>query len=174
MTTLRQPCCPLTEWGFRLDLTKLPVTETPERQYCLSMVWGVQFDVETSHDGRLGCPMATSSSLSFVLQSNHRPSTYTFVGRGVTYLGQVPTQADLFFYLGQSFLGRLVQACPQYSPCLCEGVAGRRPATPAHKHGLCPPFGFQQAFMWSKHRRQKAGDAPHEGLLKVERREFSV
>ena len=37
----------------------------------------------------------------------------------------------------------------QYSPCLCEGVAGRRPATPSHKHGSCPPFGFQQAFMWS-------------------------
>ena len=36
----------------------------------------------------------------------------------------------------------------QYSPCLCESVAGRRP-TPLHKHGLCPPFGFQQAFMWS-------------------------
>ena len=27
----------------------------------------------------------------------------------------------------------------QYSPCLCESVAGRRPATPSHKHGLCPP-----------------------------------
>ena len=26
----------------------------------------------------------------------------------------------------------------QYRPCLCEGVAGRRPATPSHKHGLCP------------------------------------
>ena len=37
----------------------------------------------------------------------------------------------------------------QYSPCLCEGVAGRRPATPSHKHGLCPLFGFQQAFMWN-------------------------
>ena len=36
----------------------------------------------------------------------------------------------------------------QYSPCLCESVAGRRP-TPLHKHGLCPPFGFRQAFMWS-------------------------
>ena len=22
-------------------------------------------------------------------------------------------------------------------------------ATPSHKHGSCPPFGFQQAFMWS-------------------------
>ena len=32
----------------------------------------------------------------------------------------------------------------QYSPCLCESVAGRRPATPSHKHGLCPPLGFQQ------------------------------
>ena len=31
--------------------------------------------------------------------------------------------------------------------------------------GLCPPFGFQQAFMWSiAGRRPKAGDAPHEGL----------
>ena len=28
----------------------------------------------------------------------------------------------------------------QYSPCFCEGVAGRRPTTPSHKHGLCPPF----------------------------------
>ncbi len=37
----------------------------------------------------------------------------------------------------------------QYSPCLCECVAGRRPATHSHKHGLCPLFGFQQAFMWS-------------------------
>ena len=33
-------------------------------------------------------------------------------------------------------------------------------ASPSHKHGLCPPFGFQQAL----------GDAPHEGLLKIERR----
>ena len=37
----------------------------------------------------------------------------------------------------------------QCSPCLCEGVAGRRRVMSAHKHGLCPPFGFQQAFMWS-------------------------
>ena len=32
----------------------------------------------------------------------------------------------------------------QYSPCSCEGVAGRRPATPSHEHGLCPPLGSQQ------------------------------
>ena len=31
----------------------------------------------------------------------------------------------------------------QYSPCLCESVAGRRPATPSHKHGSGPPFGFR-------------------------------
>ena len=37
----------------------------------------------------------------------------------------------------------------QYSPCLCESVAGLRPATPSQKHGLCSPFGFQQVFMWS-------------------------
>ena len=30
---------------------------------------------------------------------------------------------------------------------LGENVAGRRPATFSQKHGLCPPFGFQQAFM---------------------------
>ena len=35
----------------------------------------------------------------------------------------------------------------QYSPCLCESVAGRRPATPSHKHGLCPPLGSQLAFL---------------------------
>ena len=35
------------------------------------------------------------------------------------------------------------------SPCFCESVAGRRPATLSQKHGLCPLFGFQQAFMWS-------------------------
>ena len=46
----------------------------------------------------------------------------------------------------------------QYSPCLCEGVAGRRPATPSHKHCLlCPPFGFQQAFMWSIAGRRPLG-----------------
>ena len=36
-----------------------------------------------------------------------------------------------------------VVAKKQYCPCLCESVAGRRPATPSHNHGLCPPFGFQ-------------------------------
>ena len=56
---------------------------------------------------------------------------------GQSYLGQA--------YLGQAYLG---QAYPQYSPCLCEGVASRR-ATLSHKHGLCPPFDFQQAFMWN-------------------------
>ena len=30
------------------------------------------------------------------------------------------------------------QELKQYSPCLCESVAGRRPGTPSHKHGLCP------------------------------------
>ena len=30
------------------------------------------------------------------------------------------------------------------SVCVCEGVAGRRPATFSQKHGLCPPFGFRQ------------------------------
>ena len=45
-----------------------------------------------------------------------------------------------------------------------------RPATPSHKHGLCPPFGFPGVHV--EHRRPKAGDAPHEGLLKVERRGF--
>ena len=34
----------------------------------------------------------------------------------------------------------------QQGPCLCEGVAGGRPATPSHKLGLCPPLGFQRAF----------------------------
>ena len=26
----------------------------------------------------------------------------------------------------------------QHSPCFCENVAGRRPATFSQKHGLCP------------------------------------
>ena len=30
----------------------------------------------------------------------------------------------------------------QYSPCLCESVAGRRLATPSHKHGLCQGLGL--------------------------------
>ena len=33
----------------------------------------------------------------------------------------------------------------QHSPCLCAGVTGRRPATPSHKRGLCPPLGSQPA-----------------------------
>ena len=35
----------------------------------------------------------------------------------------------------------------QHSPCLCESVAGQRPATPSHKHGLCPPLGSPLAFL---------------------------
>ena len=35
----------------------------------------------------------------------------------------------------------------QHIPCLCESVAGRRPVTPSHKHGLCPPLGSQLAFL---------------------------
>ena len=35
----------------------------------------------------------------------------------------------------------------QSCPCLYESVAGRRPATPSHKHGLCPPLGSQLAFL---------------------------
>ena len=51
----------------------------------------------------------------------------------------------------------------QYSPC-CEGVAGPKPATLSHKHGLCPPF--VSTGLHVEHRRPKARDAPHEGLLK--------
>ena len=36
----------------------------------------------------------------------------------------------------------------QYSPCFCEGVAGRRPATPSQTR-LMSAFSFQRAFMWS-------------------------
>ena len=42
----------------------------------------------------------------------------------------------------QCFFGSPEQK--QYRPCLCEGVAGRRPATPSHKHGIGPPLGSQQ------------------------------
>ena len=49
-------------------------------------------------------------------------------------------------------------------PCSLRAGRGfgeaRLSATPSHKHGLCPPFGFQRAFMWS------IADAPHEGPLK--------
>ena len=33
----------------------------------------------------------------------------------------------------------------QFCPCLCEGVAGFRPATPSHEHGSCPLWGFKPA-----------------------------
>ena len=68
------------------------------------------------------------------------------VHAGVTYLGQVPLRPILFSTEASPTLASpcLDQAYPQYSLCLCEGVAGQRPATPSHKHGLCPPFDFQQ------------------------------
>ena len=51
------------------------------------------------------------------------------------------------------------------SPCLCEGVAGRRPATPSHKHGLCPPLGSQPAFLLNIAGlgRQCSAEGPAEG-----------
>ena len=59
----------------------------------------------------------------------------------------------------------------QCSPCFCEGVAGRRPATPSTETRLMPAFRVSTG-LHVEHRRLKAGDAPHEDLLKVERREF--
>ena len=53
------------------------------------------------------------------------------------------------FSTNNGFIQKNLMWDNQYSPCLCESVAGRRPATPSRKHGLCPLFGFQQAFMWS-------------------------
>ena len=51
----------------------------------------------------------------------------------------------LFFFLFLFFRLRTRNHTPaepkQYCPCLCKGVAGRRPATTSHKHGLCPPLG---------------------------------
>ena len=58
----------------------------------------------------------------------------------------------------------------QYSQCLCESVAGRRPATPSQTR-LMPAFRVSTG-LHVKYRRPKAGDASNEGLLKVEKREF--
>ena len=60
----------------------------------------------------------------------------------------------------------------QYSPCLCETVAGRRPATPSHKYSLCPLF--VSTGLHVEHCRPKAGNAPHEGLLKLKGGGFGV
>ena len=54
----------------------------------------------------------------------------------------------------------------QYSSCLCEGVAGRRPATLSTETLLVPAFRVSTG-LHVEHRRPKAGDAPHEGPLKV-------
>ena len=65
-----------------------------------------------------------------------------------------------FFFLPQGLGGWAGQPPKpkQYCPCLCEGVAGPRPATPSHKHGFCPPLGSPKACQCSaEHCRPKAG-----------------
>ena len=51
---------------------------------------------------------------------------------------------------------------------LCESVAGRRPATPSHKHGLCPPLGSQLAFLLNI-AGLKAGNVQQKAPLRVQR-----
>ena len=80
--------------------------------------------------------------------------------------GQFRLRPILFWPLWPSKKGR----DSQYSPFLCEGVAGRRPAAFTQTR-LMPAFRVSTG-LHVEHRRPKAGDAPHEGLLKVERREF--
>ena len=58
----------------------------------------------------------------------------------------------------------------QYSPCFCEGVAGRRPATFTQTR-LMSAFRVSTG-LHVEHRRPKAGDAPHEGLFEVEKLGF--
>ena len=79
----------------------------------------------------------------------------------------LPLRPIFFFYLGQSYLGQvpcLGQAYPQYSPCWCEGATeGQR--RHSHKHCLCTPSDFQQAFLWSitgqKNAKFWASHPPH-------------
>ena len=51
----------------------------------------------------------------------------------------------------------------QHSPCLCESVAGRRPATPSHKHGLCPPLGVSTGLSVEHEGQQCSVERPAEG-----------
>ena len=54
----------------------------------------------------------------------------------------------------------------QKNPCFCEGVAFTETR-------LMPVFRVSTG-LHVEHRRPKAGDASHQGLLKVERRGFKV
>ena len=123
--------------------------------------------------------LPSSLPLRFLSPSLFPPPPFSLLPflSGVTYLGQVPLR-PIFFYIGQSysgqaylgqFLGQALfsQAYPQYSPCLC----GRRLHTNmayARLSGFNRPSGGAS----TAEGRPKVGDAPHEGLLKVERREF--
>ena len=119
-----------------------------------------------------------------------------FAGLGCGRLRPISTSASFFFFdFGQFRLRPILFGLFDHPKCeyekkkkkeekrnhkgatikkvrvLCQGVAGRRPATLSHKHGLCPPFRVSTG-LHVEHRLPKAGDAPHEGLLKVERRDF--
>ena len=101
-----------------------------------------------------GCWKVDNATLhaGFCLQvGKHERLVTTAAFRGVTYLGQVHHLGQSFFLLRPVLLRPspcLGQAYPQYSPCWCEGATeGQR--RHSHKHCLCTPSDFQQAFMWS-------------------------
>ena len=105
---------------------------------------------------------------------------------GRVLLRPISTLAIIFFFLGQFYSGQVrlgpILACPFDHPKCQEekkrkknkkkekkkrkGGKSRRPATLSHKHSLCPPFGFQQAFN-VEHSGPKAGDVPHQKMAKI-------
>ena len=66
---------------------------------------------------------------------------------------QKPISSEHFLSEGPTTRAKTIQ-------CLCESVAARRPSTPSHKHGLCPPLGSQLAFLLN---RQCSAERPAEG-----------
>ena len=90
-------------------------------------------------------PCGVSHLLAFArnLQSKPFPVGCSSPGDTVAVEGKVQVHQKPF----SSKTNFIKNQFKQHSPYLCESVAGRRPTTPSHKHGLCPPLGSQLVFL---------------------------
>ena len=89
-----------------------------------------------------------------IVRGNHATTCVSIqlIGSSKKNLQQKPLSSNLFHQKQLSSKTIFIKNQFHQRPLpvrgsLCESVAGRRPATPSHKHGLCPPLDPQQAFL---------------------------
>ena len=134
----------------------------------------VHISVSARHHGRVGAVLEGAQHLKFPPRRfRHRFSEVRFYGISWP-LPPLPFPPSSPSSSRRCLLAAFSGQC-QKSPCLCEGVARRMWETPSHKHGVCPPLGFQRAFQLKVQRSGSNGwPAHHPAVEDPETKETSL